>query len=178
MSSFILKVKLASRFKSHSFILRDKPEKMFSKKAEYALRATIYIAQKSNNEKKLGIEDVAKSIDAPKPFTAKILQQLTKNNRIISSSRGPNGGFYLTDAAKNFSVRKILEVIGEDEVVTKCVLGLNECSETKPCPMHAQYSPIKKQLLKMFENRTIQDLANDLSKGEAFITNKKSRNKS
>lgn len=146
---------------------------MFSKEAEYALRATIYIAQKSNSEKKLGIEDVSKSIDAPQSFTAKILQKLTKNNRIISSSRGPNGGFYLTDAAKKLSVCEILEVIGEDEVITKCVLGLNECSETKPCPMHAQYSPIKKQLLSMFQNRTIQDLADELSSGEAFITNKR-----
>jgi len=150
---------------------------MFSKKAEYALRATIYIAQKSNSEKKLGIEDVAKSIDAPRSFTAKILQLLTKNNRIISSSRGPNGGFYITDTAKKFSVRKILEVIEEDRVITKCVLGLKECSETKPCPMHVQYSPIKKQLLNMFENRTIQELADDLNTGEAFITNKRPRNR-
>ena len=150
---------------------------MFSKKAEYALRATIYIAQKSNSEKKLGIEDVAKSIDAPRSFTAKILQLLTKNNRIISSSRGPNGGFYITDTAKKFSVRKILEVIEEDRVITKCVLGLKECSQTKPCPMHVQYSPIKKQLLNMFENRTIQELADDLNTGEAFITSKRPRNR-
>lgn len=150
---------------------------MFSKKAEYALRATIYIAQKSNSGRKLGIDDVARSIDAPKSFTAKILQLLTKNNRVVSSSRGPNGGFYLTEAAKKFSVRKILEVIEEDEVITKCVLGLKECSETKPCPLHAQYSPIKTQLLNMFEKRTIQDLADELSRGETFIANKKTTKK-
>lgn len=145
---------------------------MFSKKAEYALRATIYIAQKSNEDKKLGIEDVAQSIDAPQSFTAKILQLLTKNNRVISSSRGPNGGFYITDAARKLSVLKILEIIDESETVTKCVLGLDECSETKPCPLHYQYSPIKKQLLHLFEMKTIQDLADELN-NKAVIKNRK-----
>jgi Rrf2 family transcriptional regulator, iron-sulfur cluster assembly transcription factor len=144
---------------------------MFSKKAEYALRAAIYIAQKSNDEKKLGIEDVAKSIDAPQSFTAKILQLLTKDNKVISSSRGPNGGFYITDAARKLSVLKILEIIEEDETVTKCVLGLNECSDIKPCPLHAQYGPIKKQLLQLFEMKTIQNLADELD-NKAVITNR------
>jgi Rrf2 family transcriptional regulator, iron-sulfur cluster assembly transcription factor len=146
---------------------------MFSKKAEYALRATIYIAQKSTGEKKLAIGDVARSIDAPQSFTAKILQLLTKDNRIISSSRGPNGGFYITDDARKLSVRKVLEIIGEDEVVTKCVLGLNVCSDIKPCPLHSQYSPVKKQLLQLFENKTIQNLATELDKEKTVITNKK-----
>ncbi len=146
---------------------------MFSKKAEYALRAIIYIAQKSNSEKKLGIGAVARSIDAPQSFTAKILQLLTKDNCIISSSRGPNGGFYITNEAKKLSLRKILEIIGEDEVVTKCVLGLKECSDSKPCPMHGQYSPVKKQLLQLFETKTIQDLAEELNNGAATITNKR-----
>ena len=57
---------------------------MFSKATEYALRATIYIAQKSSEENKLGIEEIAKAIDSPQSFTAKIMQLLTKNNKIAS----------------------------------------------------------------------------------------------
>jgi len=76
---------------------------MFSKATEYALRATIFIAQKSTEETKLSIDDIAKAIDSPKSFTAKILQQLTKNNLVISSVRGPNGGFFITEKAKKKS---------------------------------------------------------------------------
>lgn len=146
---------------------------MFSKKAEYALRAAIYIAQKSSEENKLSIDDIAKSIDAPRPFTAKILQLLTKKNRIVRSTRGPNGGFYITEEAKKLSVRSVLKTIREDGLLTKCVLGLKECSETKPCPMHSEYSPIKKQLLQLFETKTIHDLAEDLKTGEIVLVNKK-----
>ena len=123
---------------------------MFSKATEYALRATIYIAQKSSAESKLGIDEIAKAIDSPKSFTAKILQQLTRNNKVISSVRGPNGGFFISEKAKKQPVRAVLQAMGESELLERCVLGLNKCSELKPCPMHNQYKDIKQQLIKSF----------------------------
>ncbi|MFM2359513.1 MAG: hypothetical protein RLY16_1506, partial [Bacteroidota bacterium] len=54
---------------------------MFSKATEYALRATIYIAQKSSTEHKIGLEEIAMAIDSPASFTAKILQALTKDDK-------------------------------------------------------------------------------------------------
>ena len=135
---------------------------MFSKATEYALRATIYIAQKGSAEKKLSITEVATGINSPKSFTAKILQQLTADNKIICSARGPNGGFYMTDKAKKLPVRVILEAMNEDEVLEKCALGLKRCSEVNPCPMHFQYKVIKHQLKELFEKKTIGDLAEAL----------------
>ncbi|MEO8710765.1 MAG: Rrf2 family transcriptional regulator [Parafilimonas sp.] len=145
---------------------------MFSKSAEYALRAVIYIAQNDTESKKLGLAEIAKAIDSPKSFTAKILQILTAENKIISSVRGPNGGFYITEKSKQLPVRKVLEVMGEGGVLDKCVLGLAKCSETKPCPMHAQYKLIKKQLITLFETKTIKNLADEMRKGDVFINNR------
>jgi Rrf2 family iron-sulfur cluster assembly transcriptional regulator len=146
---------------------------MFSKATEYALRATIYIAKKSTEEKKLGIEEISRAIDSPQSFTAKILQALTKDNKVVSSVRGPNGGFFITEKTKKLPVRSILQAMGEDEVLEKCVLGLKMCSEIQPCPMHAQYKSIKQQLIKLFVTKTIQQLAADIKDGEVFINNKK-----
>lgn len=146
---------------------------MFSKATEYALRAAIYVAQKSSVEKKIGIAEIAGAIDSPVSFTAKILQSLTRNNNIISSSRGPNGGFFITEKAKKLSARRILQAMGEDEVLEKCVLGLKKCSEVLPCPMHNQYKAIKLQLIKLFELTTIHDLAEGMHSGAAYIKNKK-----
>lgn len=146
---------------------------MFSKATEYALRATIFIAQKSSKENKISIDEISKAIDSPQSFTAKILQALTKENKVISSARGPNGGFFLTEKAKKLPVRSILQAMGEDDVLDKCVLGLKLCSETQPCPMHAQYKPIKKQLKELFVNKTIEQLASEIKDGVVFINNKK-----
>ena len=145
---------------------------MFSKATEYALRATIYIARKSSEENKIGIEEISKAIDSPRSFTAKILQSLTRDNKIVSSVRGPNGGFYITEKAKKLPVKSILEAMGEDEVLEKCVLGLKKCSEVQPCPMHAQYKSIKQQLVKLFVTKTIRQLAADIKDGVIFINNK------
>jgi len=148
---------------------------MFSKATEYALRATIYIAQKSSEENKLGIDAIATAIDSPKSFTAKILQSLTRNNNVISSVRGPNGGFYVTDKAKKLPLRAVLTAMEESDILDKCVLGLKKCSEVKPCPMHNQYKTIKHQLINLFETKTIQQLADDMEGGDAYINNNKTK---
>ena len=145
---------------------------MFSKSTEYALRATLYIAQKGSEEKKIGIGEVSKAIGSPRSFTAKILQALTKENKIICSITGPHGGFYMTEKAKNLPIRVILEAMEEDELLDKCVLGLAKCSESKPCPMHSKYKIIKKQLNDLFETATILHLANDIKTGDVFIKSK------
>ena len=145
---------------------------MFSKTTEYALRATIFLAQKSSAENKLGIDEISKAIDSPKSFTAKILQLLTKDNQVVSSVRGPNGGFFLTANAKKLPARSVLQAMGEDEILEKCVMGLKLCSENQPCPMHAQYNIIKKQLISLFTTKTIQQLADEIKEGVVFIKNK------
>ena len=137
---------------------------MFSKATEYALRATIYIAQNSSEERKVGIQAIAEAIDSPQSFTAKILQLLTRDNRIIRSVPGPHGGFYITEKAKKLPARFILKAMGEEKKKEKCVLGLNQCSEKSPCPMHSRYKFIKQQLKELFESKTIQDLADELKK--------------
>ncbi|HEX5151392.1 MAG TPA: Rrf2 family transcriptional regulator [Parafilimonas sp.] len=149
---------------------------MFSKTCEYALRATIYIAQKSSEEKKIGIDEITKAIDSPQHFTAKILQFLTRGD-VISSVKGPNGGFFITAKQKQLPVRAVLHALNEDTVLEKCVLGLNECSETKPCPMHSKYKFIKHQLIQLFESKTIDHLAGDINAGKAFINNKNMKRK-
>lgn len=145
---------------------------MFSKATEYALRAVIYIAQKSTIEKKIGIDEISKAIGSPHSFTAKILQTLKKNNKVVCSVRGPNGGSYMTEKVRKMPVRLVLEAMKEDEVLQKCVLGLSQCSGSKPCPMHTQYKVIKEQLIRPFETKTIQHLADVINSGDVFISSK------
>lgn len=136
---------------------------MFSKATEYALRAVIYIAQKSSEENKLSLPQIAKAINSPRSFTAKIIQQLTSGQKIIRSSTGPGGGFYITEKAKKLPVRMILEIMEKDHVLDKCVLGLKKCSDATACPMHSQYKHIRAELRQLFDSKTIQDLANELN---------------
>ena len=65
---------------------------MFSKACEYAIKASIYIARQSLQQKRVNVKEVSQSIDAPVAFTAKILQVLCREN-ILQSVRGQQGGF-------------------------------------------------------------------------------------
>ena len=140
---------------------------MFSKATEYALRAVIYIAQQSQYEHKPGIPEIAKAIGSPRHFTAKILQQLTRDQRIIQSVRGPGGGFFMIEKAGNLPVKVILQAMDEDYILEKCVLGLRKCSEKTPCPMHHKFKLIRQQLLQLFDEKTIQQLADETKKGKS-----------
>lgn len=69
---------------------------MFSKTCEYAIRAMIFIAQRSKDGQRVGIREIAKGIDSPEHFIAKILQQLARKG-VVASVKGPNGGFFLDE---------------------------------------------------------------------------------
>lgn len=152
-----------------SIILPQNGHRMFSKSTEYALRAIIYLAQKSSVENKIGITELADAIGSPKSFTAKILQNLTRGNRLISSVTGPNGGFYLTEQAKKKSLLHVLNLLEDEGIITGCILGLKECSEHNPCPLHSQYKHIKPQLLNMLDHKTIQEMANEMKDPRVVI---------
>lgn len=144
---------------------------MFSKTTEYALRATIFIAQKGTLQNKLGIEEISKAIDSPKSFTAKILQTLTKNNKIVSSVRGPRGGFYMSESSKLLSLRAVLDALEEDNILKKCILGLNKCSEINPCPLHAEYKVIRENITALFDTKTIGETALQTNNKDIYINN-------
>jgi Rrf2 family iron-sulfur cluster assembly transcriptional regulator len=144
---------------------------MFSKACEYALRATLYVSIKSGNGSRLSIPEIAKQIDAPVPFTAKILQTLARE-KIISSVKGPNGGFYLNPKSKPVSLTAIVKAIdGNDDVLHACALGLKECSDKFPCPIHHEVKHYRDHLRKVMKETTVQELADDLARGKTFLKN-------
>lgn len=142
---------------------------MFSKACEYGIRASIFIAEQSGLNKKVGLKEVAKAINSPEAYTSKILQQLTKNN-IINSEKGPRGGFSMDkQELEKVKLSTIVFAIDGDAIYEDCGLGLKKCNEKMPCPVHNQFKTIREQLKKMLENSTIKSLATDLNDGLTFL---------
>lgn len=142
---------------------------MFSKACEYGIRAIIYILSQNSKGKKLGIKDICKEIDAPEFFTAKILQSLVKQG-VMSSTKGPNGGFYVEKEQENLTLLDLVKAIDGNQIFEGCGLGLKDCSENNPCPIHYQFKSIRDQLRDMLDTCTIKDLAADLEKGTVFLS--------
>ncbi len=142
---------------------------MFSKSCEYAIRATIFIATQCCNYEKVRIKEIAEEIDSPIAFTAKILQTLVKNN-IVKSKKGVGGGFMISkESLHKIRLLDIVVAIDGDAVFLRCGLGLNDCSEEHPCPVHEQFKVIKKDLVLMLENTTLAELTLGIKKGITFL---------
>lgn len=135
---------------------------MFSKSCEYALRAIIYITQQSEMGKMVNLTMISEEIDSPVAFTAKILQQLTKN-KIVKSSKGPKGGFEIEKKHLNStSLSLIVQIFDGDKLYKGCGLGLSNCDAANPCPLHFKFVEIREQLKEMLEHNTISSLVHDM----------------
>jgi Rrf2 family iron-sulfur cluster assembly transcriptional regulator len=142
---------------------------MFSKTCEYGIRATIFIASESCLNKRVGLRDIAKKIDSPEAFTAKILQILSKNN-IVNSIKGVGGGFEIPrEIMKDIKLAQIVNALEGDRVFTGCGLGLTHCSEDHPCPMHEKFKSIRNELEFMLENTNLEELALGIKSGDTFL---------
>ncbi len=138
---------------------------MFSKTCEYAIRAAVYIATQTLEDRRVSLIDTAKQIGSPEAFTAKILQELVRNN-IVNSMKGPSGGFGI-ERSKLSKIRlsQIVYAFDGDSIYKGCGLGLAECSEKEPCPVHEKFKVIRNQLRGMLENTSLLELALGLEKG-------------
>ena len=143
---------------------------MLSKSCIYALRSIIYIGHHGTFKHKLGIKEIANELDLPVHFLSKILQRLVKQD-IVQSLKGPNGGFYLNEKSKEASLLNIIEVIDGLAFFTSCGLGLKECTETHPCPLHNDFKVYRDGLYFMFSEKKISDLILKIEDGEAYIRN-------
>ena len=85
---------------------------MFSKATEYALRATIYIAQSSGEEKKLVFRPLQKLLILRNHLRQKFCNYLP-GIKLSVPHRARIGGFYITDKAKKLPVRSILKAMDE-----------------------------------------------------------------
>ena len=142
---------------------------MFSKTCEYGIRAAIFIASESYQNNRVGLRDIAAKIDSPEAFTAKILQILSKNN-IIRSIKGVGGGFEIPkEKMSQIKLSQIVTALDGDRVFTGCGLGLNQCSEDHPCPVHDKFKSIRNELAFMLENTNLEELAIGIKSGDTFL---------
>lgn len=143
---------------------------MISKACKYGIRAAIFVASKKKEGLKFNIKQIAREVDAPEAFTAKILQVLNKN-KVVTSLKGPYGGFYIEDYQLDQPVINIVSAIDGMAIFKECGLGLKQCSSVHPCPLHDQYKIARDALMNAFQKTSIRQLAEQVNDGGFYINN-------
>lgn len=130
---------------------------MFSRAAEYGIQALLYIAAAPSRGYIL-VKEIASVLELSPYFLGKILQTLVKAG-ILESYRGPNGGFVLGRPAEEISLLEVVEAIDGVELFTKlCVIGLPECSDDNPCPIHKDWRTVRAGIIEMLVGKSVATL--------------------
>ena len=94
--------------------------------------------------------------------------------KILVSTKGPNGGFGLGKKPEDISLYDIVKIVDGEDFFKNCLIGLKPCAthaaEGKPCPVHSKFGPIRKDLLQFYEETNIAGILGDMTGFEELIS--------
>jgi Rrf2 family protein len=143
---------------------------MFSQKAEYALRAIVWLAEHIE-EGPVSNQQIAEGTQVPATYLAKILQQLVRAE-LVTSRRGAGGGFDLVANPAKLTVLDVVKSVDPIERYADCPLKLKG-HEKKRCPMHASLDGALGKLEESLSGTTIANIVNDTSRPKPMVESRK-----
>lgn len=145
---------------------------MLSNTCKYALRALIYLGKFSKKDNRIGIKKISEDLALSSPFLGKILQNLVKQ-KLLVSTKGPNGGFALAKDAAEISLWDIVTRVDGEEFFTNCLISLEPCKthdSSKPlCPVHAQYDKLRNEICTFYKETSLELISKDIDKFEDLV---------
>jgi Rrf2 family protein len=134
---------------------------MISNKCKYAIKALTYIARNSDSTKSVMTADIAREQNIPRKFLEIILRDL-RNNRILESRRGKDGGFRLLRPAEEISLTEIMRIIDGPIAMLPCVSlnyyrSCDECEE-EVCEIKGVFEQVRDRTLEVLNGKTIKSL--------------------
>lgn len=141
---------------------------MLSHTCKTAVKAVIFLATKFETGEKSSIKDIAVYIEASEHTVGKLLQTLVKEG-VINSTKGPTGGFYISNEQRQQPIINIVRAIDGEGIFKNCGLGLSRCSATHPCPIHHEYKAARDIIEKIFKSKKVKDLTEPVNSGFAYL---------
>ncbi len=154
---------------------------IYSSSCEYAIRALTYLAREQKEyERRRKPEDpvyvsipkstIAEEADEerlPEHFLAKIMQTLARSG-VLGSQKGPKGGFSLARPSDEITLYDIVEALDDLSNYNHCAVGLAECNDEVPCPLHNMWVGVRTAVLDYFRRTTLVDLATAVEEKKAI----------
>ena len=129
-----------------------------STRVRYGLKALVYIAEKSREDKLVRIKEIADDQNISVQYLEQILFKL-KNEHILEGKRGPNGGYRLAKNPEEITLHELYKILDEEEKVIDC----NESKENKAscngqsCGTTCIWNKLDNAMTKILEETTLND---------------------
>jgi Rrf2 family iron-sulfur cluster assembly transcriptional regulator len=146
---------------------------IYSRSAEYAIRGCVHMAALAPGEYAL-VKNIAAEAGIPAHFLAKILQELARDG-FLKSSKGPGGGFRLSQPAAEISMLRIVEAVDGAGRYDRCIGGSPECNDRAPCGMHDSWKALRSRIIGYLGGTSIADVAKALGEKRRLLARSRRR---
>lgn len=128
-----------------------------SRKIEYGLRAMIFLASQPP-ERVISFREIARRMDVPVDFMAKILKTLVVR-KVVRSTRGAHGGYSLARPSREISMLDVIEAVEGPVRVNVCQDGHHGCKLSRSCTMYGVWKLGQERMLEVYRAATLDQLA-------------------
>ncbi len=128
-----------------------------SRKIDYGLRAMIYLASLPG-EAVVPFREIARQMDVPEDFLAKILKTLVDEG-LVRSTRGPHGGYTLARGADAISFLDVIEAVEGPVALNVCLDGDDACGHASSCTMVSVWKQGQERMLDVYRQAKLSELA-------------------
>lgn len=129
-------------------------------KGRYAVTAILDLALHAQSGP-IRLSLIAKRQDISLSYLEQLFAKLRKNN-LVSSSRGPGGGYMLGREAKGISVGEIISAVDEG-IETKGCKTTADCKDGEKCLTHDLWDDLSNQIHNFLGSITLEQLMNEES---------------
>lgn len=125
--------------------------------ADYGVRVMVNLAKLPVRKRAL-LPALAEATGAPESFLSKVLQALARA-RLITSRRGPSGGFSISPRGRKASMREVIEAIDGPICLNVCLISGLSCARKAWCPAHPVWIEAQQAMLDVLSKALIAELA-------------------
>ena len=111
---------------------------------DYAFRALINLAGRYGRDV-ISTKVLAEEEDISYQFACKILQKL-QSAKLVRSSMGPKGGYYLSKPPARVSLLEVIEAVQGRVSLNKCLLADDACNRKPNCPVSKKLAQLQKHI--------------------------------
>ncbi len=102
--------------------------------------------------------EIARQMDIPEDFLAKILKILVDEN-LVESTRGPHGGYALARSSNAISVLDVIEAVEGPVALNVCLDGEHTCGHSNCCTMAPIWRIGQEKMLDVYRETKLSSLA-------------------
>jgi Rrf2 family protein len=145
---------------------------MLSRRAKYALRAMIYLAD-HRGAAPVSVRDIAQDLKIPRAFLEQIFSELKRANLLVST-RGKQGGFLLSRLPKDINLAEVIRHIDGPLALAPCASHTAfrqcpDCVDLRICQLRPALIAARDATAKVLEKTTLAQAAAEKSSPKAAI---------